>query len=49
MRGYVSIDLTRERMQTRFRSVSDITDPQATVATLKTYVVENGRPGAVEN
>ena len=49
MRGYVSVDLTRERMETRFRSVSDITDPQATVSTLKTYVIENGRPGAVEN
>ena len=49
MRGYVSIDLTRERMETRFRSVSDITDPQASVSTLKTYVVENGRPGAIEN
>ena len=49
MRGYVCVDLTRERMETRFRSVADITDPQAAVTTLKTYVVENGRPGAVEN
>ena len=49
MRGYVSVDLTRERMETRYRSVSDITDPQATVSTLKNYVVENGRPGAIEN
>ena len=49
MRGYVSVDLTRERMETRFRAVSNITDPQATVSTLKTYVVENGKAGAVEN
>jgi alkaline phosphatase D len=47
-RGYVSVDLTRARMQTRYRTVSDVTDPQATVSTLKSYVVENGKPGAVE-
>ena len=48
-RGYVSVDLTRERMQTRYRTVSDITDPQATVSTLKSYVVESGKAGAIEN
>ncbi len=48
MRGYVSVDLTRERMATRFRALSDVTDPSATISTLKSYVVEDGRPGAVE-
>ena len=48
-RGYVSVDVTRERMQTRYRTVSDVTDPNATVSTLKNYVVENGKPGAVES
>lgn len=49
MRGYMSVDLTRERMQTRFRTVSDVADPKASVSTLKSYVVENGRAGAIEN
>jgi alkaline phosphatase D len=48
-RGYMSVELTRERMQTRYRTVSDITDPKATVSTLKSYVVENGKPGALES
>ena len=45
-RGYVSVDLTRERMTTRYRVVSDAKDPQATVSTLRTFVVEDGRAGA---
>jgi len=45
-RGYVSVDLTPERMETRFRAISDRRDPQATVSTLKRFVVEDGRPGA---
>ena len=49
MRGYVSVDLTRERMQTRYRTVSDVADPMATVSTLKSYVVENGKAGAIES
>lgn len=46
-RGYVSVDLTPERMIARLRTVSDALDPRATVSTLRTYVVESGRPGAV--
>ena len=46
-RGYVSVELTPERMITRCRTVSDERDPRATVSTLRSFVVESGRPGAV--
>jgi alkaline phosphatase D len=46
-RGYVSVDLDGKDMTTRMRAVSDVTDPKATVSTLKTFVVESGKPGAV--
>lgn len=46
--GYAMVELTKEQMTTHFRAISDRTDPNATVSTLKTFVVENGRPGAVE-
>lgn len=47
-RGYISADLDRRRMRTRFQVVSDRRDPMATVATLKAWAVESGRPGAIE-
>jgi alkaline phosphatase D len=47
-RGYVSVDVTPERMTTRFQALSDVRDPQATISTLKSFVVENGKAGAVE-
>ncbi len=46
-RGYVSVDLDRKRMTTHMQVVSDVADPKATVSTLKTFVVEAGKPGAV--
>lgn len=46
-RGYASVDLTPERMVTRFQTVSDARDPNATLATLETFVIENGRAGAI--
>ena len=46
-RGYVSVDLTPERMTTRFQALSDVKDPAASVSTLQTFVVENGKAGAV--
>ena len=48
VRGYVSVDLTKERCTARYQAVSDVKDPNATVSTLKTFLVESGRPGAVE-
>ncbi len=47
-RGYVSVDLDARRMTTKLQAISDVTDPNATLSTLKTFVVESGRPGAVE-
>jgi alkaline phosphatase D len=47
-RGYVSVDLERARMEVRLRVVSDAHDPKADIATLKTFAVENGKPGVVE-
>jgi alkaline phosphatase D len=47
-RGYVSVDLERAHMQVRLRVVSDAHDPKADIATLKTFAVENGKPGVVE-
>jgi ABC-type uncharacterized transport system YnjBCD ATPase subunit len=46
-RGYVSVELSRDRMDTRFNVISDRRDPKATVSTLKRFVVEAGKPGEV--
>lgn len=45
-RGYVTVDVEAERLTTKFRSVSDATIPDATVETLKSFIVQDGRPGA---
>jgi alkaline phosphatase D len=45
-RGYVIQDINRERMESKFQIVSDVTNPHATLSTLRTFIVENGRPGA---
>jgi alkaline phosphatase D len=47
-RGYVSVDLDRNRMQVNMRAVSDAHDPTAGISTLKAFAVENGKPGVVE-
>lgn len=46
-RGYVSVDLSRDRMETRFQTISDRRDPKATLSTLRRFVVESGKPGAL--
>jgi len=46
-RGYVAVDLFRDRMETRLQVISDRRDPKATVATLKRFVVESGKAGAI--
>jgi alkaline phosphatase D len=48
VRGYVSVDVTPREMTTRLQAVSDATDPGATLSTLRTFVIENGRTGVVE-
>ncbi len=47
-RGYVSVDLDAKVMTTRMRALSDVTDPQASVSTLKTFAVESGKAGVAE-
>ena len=44
-RGYVSVDITRDRMLTKFQAISDAADPNAALSTLTAFVVENGRTG----
>ena len=48
VRGYMAIDVERDRMSTRYRAISDVRDPKASISTLKSWVVEAGKPGAVE-
>lgn len=48
VRGYMAIDVERDRMSTRYRAISDVRDPNASISTLKSWVVESGKPGAVE-
>jgi len=46
-RGYVRVEITRERLRADLRTVRSVTRPRAEVDTLATFVVEDGRPGAV--
>jgi alkaline phosphatase D len=45
-RGYVKCTLTADTWTSDYRIVSTVTQPEATVSSLATFVVENGRPGA---
>src|SRR5262249_30903159 len=45
-RGYVFVELTPDRMTTHLRVLSDVLAPRTVVSTLRSYVVESGRPGA---
>ena len=45
-RGYVALRLAVERLDATLRVVSDVLDPNATIATAARYSVEAGRPGA---
>jgi alkaline phosphatase D len=47
-RGYALVDLKQEQMQTRMCVISDVQDAKATLATLRTFAVEGGRPGVIE-
>jgi len=39
------LELTSRRAIARFRTVSEVTDPQASVRTLASFTVEEGHPG----
>lgn len=46
-RGYTMLDIDAKTITARFRALADVTDPATEVATLKSFVVEDGRPGIV--
>jgi alkaline phosphatase D len=46
-RGYVAVELTRERLAADFEALDDVREPQSRLQRLKRFVVENGKPGAV--
>ncbi|UUT22847.1 alkaline phosphatase [Pseudomonas sp. T8] len=46
-RGYVAVELEERKMLTHLRIISDPRDPHASVSTLKSFVVESGRAGAL--
>ena len=46
-RGYVSVQVQEDKMLTNLRVITDPRDPAATVSTLKSFVVESGRAGAI--
>src|SRR5262245_1534291 len=45
-RGYVRMELTRDRARAELRGLESVTSRGAAVETMATFVVENGRPGA---
>jgi alkaline phosphatase D len=46
-RGYAVVELTADRMLTRFQAISDAADPDAKVETLASFVIESGRKDLV--
>ena len=46
-RGYVRCELTSARWQADFRVLPSVTAPGAPIATVASFVVEDGRPGAL--
>jgi len=48
-RGYVRMEITRERLRADLRTVRSVTQPGASADTLATFVVEDGRPGAIRS
>jgi alkaline phosphatase D len=46
-RGYVRCDLTRDRWMADYRVLPFVARPEAPIGTRASFVVEDGRPGAV--
>lgn len=44
-RGYSIVELNADRMVTRFQAISDAADPDASVSTLASFVIEAGQKG----
>ncbi|MDY0872884.1 alkaline phosphatase D family protein [Dongia rigui] len=45
-RGYSLVEMTGGTLTSHFRTVSHVGDPQASLATLRSFVIEDGRVGA---
>lgn len=45
--GYVLLDIRRDRIEGMLRAVSDLADSQATCRELRTFTIEDRRPGAL--
>jgi len=43
----VMVDATAARMSVRLQSIGDAANPNAPLSTLRSYVVEDGRAGAL--
>jgi alkaline phosphatase D len=48
-RGYVRFDLARERLGADLRAMESVQKREAGCNTLASFVVEDGKPGAVKN
>ena len=46
-RGYVRVELTRDRLRADLRTMRTVAQPASEADTLAAFVIENGRPGAV--
>lgn len=46
-RGYTRVEITPDRLRADLRVVRTVTQPTSEADTLVTFVVENGRPGAI--
>jgi alkaline phosphatase D len=44
-RGYMLLEIEQAKLTAHFRTVSDVMDPQASLATLRSFVIENGALG----
>jgi alkaline phosphatase D len=48
-RGYVRVEVTPRRWRADLRTMRSVTQPRAEADTLATFVIEDGRPGAVRD
>ncbi len=48
-RGYVRVEVTPARLRADLRAMRTVTQPEAAADTLASFVVEDGRPGAVRD
>ena len=44
-RGYMLLEITEKKMLSHFLALDDVANPESGIATLKSFTVEDGRPG----